>query len=232
MSSISTWLPNLHAILVFICMASLLYAVFIYVPTEREMGLVQRIFYFHVSAAFSAFLGFLLVFVGSIQYLRTRKAKWDHLAVSGAELGVIFALVVLITGPIWARPIWGTYWRWEPRLTSMLILFAVYVAYLMVRELAPTDRAQRFAAVLGILAFVNIPLVYYSVYLWSPDQQLHPRDVSLSFEMQLTRYLGYLTFSLLFLYLVQRRYAMEKAADRLAQIKRNLDGHPDISPRL
>ena len=232
LSSMSAWLPCLHAILVFFSMACLLYAVFIYVPTEREMGLVQRIFYFHVSSAFSAFLGFLLVFVGSIQYLRTRQARWDRLAVSGAELGVVFALIVLITGPIWARPIWGTYWRWEPRLTSMLILFAVYVAYLMVRELAPNYRAQRFAAVLGILAFVNIPLVYYSVYLWSPDQQLHPRDVSLSFEMQLTRYLGYLTFSLLFLYLVQRRIVLEKAANRLARIKQNLDSRPDISPRL
>ena len=224
-------LPNLLSILVFLCMAGLLYAVFVYAPTEREMGVVQRIFYFHVSSAFSAFLGFLMVFVGSIQYLRTRQAKWDHLALSAAELGVIFAIIVLITGPIWARPIWGTYWRWEPRLTSMLILFSVYVAYLMVRAYAPSFQARRFAAVLGILGFANIPLVYYSVYLWSPDQQLHPRDVSLSTEMLFTRYLGYVTFSLLFLYLLQRRIALEKAASRLSQLKQNLDRHSEISPK-
>ena len=226
-----TQLSTLLATLVFLCMASLLYAVFIYAPTEREMGIVQRIFYFHVSSAFSAFWGFLLVFVGSIQYLRTRQAKWDHLALSAAELGVMFALIVLVTGPIWARPIWGTYWHWEPRLTSMLVLFSVYLAYLMVRAYTPSFQARRFAAVLGILGFANIPLVYYSVYLWSPDQQLHPRDVSLAIEMKITRYLGYVTFSLLFFYLLQRRIALEKATDKLAQLKQNLDRLPQISSK-
>ena len=149
--------------LVFAVMLVALGAIFLWVPTEKEMGTVQRIFYFHVPAAFSSFLAFFLVFVGSIQYLRTREDKWDRLALCSAELGVIFALIVLITGPLWAKPIWGVYWRWEPRLTSMLITFTIYVAYLMVRGYGPV---QRISAVLGILAFVNVPLVYYAVDLW------------------------------------------------------------------
>ena len=100
--------------LVFVVMLVALGAIFLWVPTEKEMGIVQRIFYFHVPAAFSSFLAFFLVFVGSIQYLRTREDKWDRLARCSAELGVIFALIVLITGPLWAKPIWGVYWRWEP----------------------------------------------------------------------------------------------------------------------
>ena len=119
--------------LVFAVMLIALGAIFLWVPTEKEMGIVQRIFYFHVPSAFSSFLAFFLVFIGSIQYLRTREDKWDRLALGAAELGVIFALIVLITGPLWAKPVWGVYWRWEPRLTSMLIMFTIYAAYLMVR---------------------------------------------------------------------------------------------------
>ena len=100
--------------LVFASMCAALYAVFIYVPTEKEMGVVQRIFYFHVPAAISAFIAFFLVFVGSIQYLRTRTELWDRLARCAAELGVLFSVIVLVTGPLWARPIWGVYWHSDP----------------------------------------------------------------------------------------------------------------------
>ena len=185
------------------------------------MGLVQRIFYFHVPFAFAAFTAFLLVFVGSVQYLRTQRAQWDRLALCAAELGVLFSLVVLITGPLWARPIWGVYWRWEPRLTSMLLLFAIYVAYLMVRAYGPpTPQTKRFAAVLGILGFVNVPLVYFSVRLWAPEQQLHPRDVELSPEMKVTLYVCFFAIFLLFFYLLARRSSLEKAAERLEELQR------------
>ena len=205
---------------VLVSLTAALLAVFLYAPTEVEMGVVQRIFYFHVPAAISAFLAFFLVFVGSIQFLRTREPRWDYLAVSAAELGVMFSLIVLITGPLWAKPIWGVYWRWEPRLTSMLILFTLYVAYLMVRAYgADVPQTQRFAAVLGILGFVNVPLVYYSVNLWAADQQLHPRKVGLSPEMQHTLALCFIAYALLFYYLLRRRLRVEEDAAALAELR-------------
>ena len=210
--------------LLFTTMCCALYAVFVYVPTEREMGVVQRIFYFHVPSAITAFIAFLLVFVGSIQYLRTRAERWDRLARCAAELGVLFSLIVLVTGPLWARPIWGVYWRWEPRLTSMLILFTIYLSYLMVRAYGPpTAQTQRFGAVLGILGFVNVPLVYYSVHLWAPDQQLHPRSVELQPEMQLTLYLCFAAVFVLFYYLLSRRLQLERVADEIASLRRHLN---------
>ena len=193
-------------------MIAALFAVFVYVPTEREMGVVQRVFYFHVSSAIAAFVGYAIVFVASILYLRTRSERWDSLAQAAAELGVVFSVIVLITGPIWAKPVWGVYWRWEPRLTSMLITFTIYVAYLIVRSYTTgsPDRTRRFAAVLGIIAFVNVPMVYYSVNLWSAEQQLHPREVELAPEMVHTRLVAFAAVAALFAYLLKRRYELEK----------------------
>ena len=216
-------LSILYAALLLISMIAALALVFLYVPTEKEMGLVQRIFYFHVPSAISAFVAFFLVFLGSVQYLRTQAAKWDRLARCAAELGVLFSVIVLITGPIWARPIWGVYWRWEPRLTSMLIMFSLYVAYLMVRSYgADSTRTPRLAAVLGILAFANVPLVYYSVNLWAAEQQLHPQKVALAPEMKYTLYICYGAFLLLFFFLLKRRLELEKVADELTRLRQQL----------
>lgn len=213
-------LSFLFPYLVFLGMAAALYAAFVYAPAEREMGAVQRVFYFHLPAAFSAFLGFFVVFLGSIQYLRTQDLKWDRLALGAAELGVMFALIVLLTGPLWARPVWGVFWRWEPRLTSMLILFTIYVAYLLVRAYGANPlQIRRFAAVLGILGFVNVPLVYFSVELWASEQQLHPRRISLAPEMRLALLVCSAAFFLLFFYLLQRRVRLERAAEALAQLQ-------------
>jgi heme exporter protein C len=214
---------SLFPALVFLSTVVALGAVFLYAPTEKEMGEVQRIFYFHVPAAISAFAAFFLVFVGSVQYLRTRQDKWDRLALCAAELGVMFSLIVLITGPLWARPIWGVYWRWEPRLTSMLILFALYVAYLMMRAYG-ADAAQtpRLASVLGILAFANVPLVYYSVRLWSAEQQLHPREVTLEPAMKQTLSLCFLAFFLLLIYLLRLRMDLARAEGELVRLRREL----------
>jgi len=199
-------------------------AIFLWVPTEKEMGIVQRIFYFHVPAAISSFLAFFLVFVGSVQYLRTREDKWDRLALCSAELGVIFALIVLITGPLWAKPIWGVYWRWEPRLTSMLITFTIYVAYLMVRGYgAHSTPVQRISAVLGILAFANVPLVYYAVDLWAADQQLHPpRNVELEPTMQYTKWICYAAFFLLLFRLLAQRMELARIEKTVAILRQKL----------
>lgn len=200
-------------------------AVFLWVPTEREMGIVQRIFYFHVPSAMSAFLAFFLVFVGSIQYLRTRDDKWDRLALGAAELGVMFALIVLITGPLWAKPVWGVYWRWEPRLTSMLITFTIYVAYLMIRDFgAQSSQAPRLGAVLGILAFANVPLVYFAVDLWSANQQLHPpRNVALDPTMEYAKWICYATFFLLLFHLMSQRMELARIETAVERLRQKLD---------
>jgi heme exporter protein C len=109
-------------------MVGALYAIFLYAPIEKTMGIIQKIFYFHVSAAFLSFFAFFIVFVASILYLHRRDRKWDILAQSSAEIGVIFCTLVLITGPIWAKPIWNVWWTWDPRLTTTLILWFIYVS--------------------------------------------------------------------------------------------------------
>ena len=204
-----------------VLMIAALFAVFVYVPTEREMGIVQRIFYFHVSSAIAAFLGYAIVFVASIQYLRTRRENWDSLALAAAELGVVFSLIVLISGPIWAKPIWGVYWRWEPRLTSMLITFTMYVAYLMLRSYSTSSQegTSRMAAVMGIIAFINVPFVYFSVQLWAPEQQLHPRSVELEPQMVHARYICTAAVMIFFLYLLKRRLEQEKFALKLERLR-------------
>ena len=210
------------SICVFAAMLLALAAVFLYAPTEREMGEVQRIFYFHVPAAMTAFAAFFIVFIASIAYLNTRQVRWDQIALAAAELGVLFSTINLVTGPLWAKPVWGVYWRWEPRLTTMLITFAMYAAYLMVRAYASgeADQMRRIAAVLGIVAFVNVPLVYYSVDLWAPEQQLHPqRGIQIAPEMAQTKYLCYLAFGLLFFYLLRLRVELERSAAVLEEIR-------------
>lgn len=197
-----------------------LWMVFLYVPSEPRMGLAQRIFYFHVPAAVTAFIAFFIVFVASIAFLRTESCSWDRLASAAAELGTVFSLIVLITGPIWAKPVWGVYWRWEPRLTSMLVLFSLYVAYLMVRRYGTDARgAPRLAAVLGIVAFANVPLVYLSVNLWAAEQQLHPRRVELAPEMVGTLAMVTGVFVLLFVLLLDHGVALQKLAERLDDMR-------------
>jgi heme exporter protein C len=210
---------RVHGVLTLLAMVGALWAVFVYAPTERQMGPVQRIFYFHVSAAISAGLAYFLVFVGSVGYLRTRHDWWDRLGLAAAELGVLFSIFVLISGPLWARPIWGVFWRWEPRLTTMMITFTIYVAYLMVRSYGePGERTQRFAAVVGIFAFVMVPFVRYSINLWAADQQLHPPSVDLDPAMATTKYVSYIAFALLFGYLLRLRLSQLGNAAKLLQL--------------
>src|SRR5918999_3273447 len=135
-------------------------------------GRLQRIFYVHVPSAWAAYLAFAVTFIGSVAYLRTSNRRWDLLAHSSAEIGIVFTTIVLVTGPIWARPVWGTWWQWDARLTSALVLWLTYVGYLFLRWLAVDQgRAGRLAAVVGIVGFINVPIVHFSVYWW---RTLHP----------------------------------------------------------
>ena len=147
-------------------MLAALYIVFMVVPTEREMGIVQRIFYFHVSSAWAAYLGFFLVAGASARYLWTGSRAADRLAEASAEVGVLFCTLVLVTGPIWARAAWGVWFTWDPRLTMTVILWGIYASYILLRSFGGDDEAvRRWAAVLGIVGVLDIPIIMVSVRL-------------------------------------------------------------------
>jgi heme exporter protein C len=151
------------------------YAALFVAPTEATMGLIQRIFYFHVPFGWSAFVSFAISFVSSIAYLRTRAPKWDWLAVSSAEVGVPFVTVMLVTGPIWAHPVWGIWWTWDARLTSTFVLWVLYVCYLLLRTLIEEpERRAVVSAVFNIFAGFDIPLVYFSIWFFRTQ---HPQPV-------------------------------------------------------
>ncbi len=158
-----------------ISMIAALYAAFLYAPREKTMGDVQRIFYFHVGSWWIAFLAFGVVFGASIAYLATRKRLYDSLALSSAEIGVIFTSIGLITGPLWAKPAWGIYWTWDARLTTALVLWLIYVAYLMLRRYVPEEEKRaNLAAVAGIIGFIDVPIVHFSIRWWRTQ---HPQPV-------------------------------------------------------
>lgn len=192
-----------------------------YAPVERTMGLVQKIFYYHVPSAWVAFLAFGVVFVCSILYLTSKDKKWDVFAASSVEIGVVFALIVLITGPIWARPVWDVWWTWEPRLTTTLILFLIYVAYLLLRYFGgKNEQTAKFSAVLGIIGFIDVPLVYLSINWWAEKPQVHPQRIGMEPKMKTAFFVSLFTFTLLYIYLLIKRVQAthaELAVDELRE---------------
>lgn len=136
----------------------------------------QKIFYIHVPVAWSGFLCYFIVMIAGILFLTKKDFYFDRLGQAAAELGTLFTSLVLITGPIWATPIWGKPWIWEPRLTTTLILFLIYIGYFMLRQFGGhPERVSRYAAVLGIIAFIDVPIIFLSVKFWSPEIQSHPQ---------------------------------------------------------
>ena len=216
------------AILTWVVIAVALYLVF-FVAREADAtmgGQLQRIFYFHVPSAWAAYLAFGVVFLGSIAFLRTGSRKWDVLAHSSAEVGIVFCTLVLITGPIWAKPVWGTYWQWDARLTSSLIMWLTYVGYLLLRGLAEDpSRISRPAAVVGIVGFVNVPIVHFSVRWW---RTLHPSGPTVA-DLERSSGLGspelaafftaLLGFTLLFALLLTLRVRLGHLSDRVDQLE-------------
>jgi len=151
-----------------------LYLALVVAPTERTMGDVQRIFYYHVPSAWTAFLLFLINFLASVAYLIKRNPKIDAVAVVSAEVGVVFCTVVLVTGPLWARPVWGIWWTWDIRLTSTLVLWLIYVAYLMLRRFSTSSQTPVLAAALAVFGALDVPLVYFSIWYFRTQ---HPQPV-------------------------------------------------------
>jgi heme exporter protein C len=189
-------------------------------------GQLQRIFYVHVPSAWVGYLAFAVVFVSSIAYLRTGSRRWDLLAHSSAEIGVLFVTLVLVTGPIWAHPVWGTWWEWDARLTSALVMWLTYVGYLFLRNLTVDPRkAGRMAAVVGIVGFVNVPIVHFSVQWW---RTLHPSGPTLANPIDssglggqevITFLTSLAAFTLLYAWLLVQRSRVGHLADRVEELE-------------
>ena len=196
-----------------------LYLIFLWAPTAEFEGDVQRIFYVHIPLAWIAFLAFFLVLVGSIAYLWKRNPRWDALAHASAEIGVILASIVLVTGIIWAKPVWGVWWAWDPKLTTTLVLWLIYVGYLVLRNYAPSPaQGARYAAVLGIVGFVDVPIVYFAAEWWRgvhPEPVVGPLAVSGSVDTSIYYVLMFslLTFTLLFACLLWQRLSLRLLED-------------------
>ena len=198
--------------------------IFLWVPTEDFQGVVQRIFYVHVPSAWISYLAYTVVLIGSIAYLRTGSQRWDLLAHSSAEVGVVFTSITLVSGMLWARPVWGAYWVWDPRLTLTLVLFLIYVGYLVVRTVSESSRSGRIAAVIGIAGYAVVPLVHFSVEWWrghhpartvvnpSEGPQLPPEMLAMMLYM-----LG--VFTLLFVLLLLVRIRLGRSQDALERLK-------------
>ena len=177
-------------------------------PQDAAQGPAQRIFYIHVPSAWVGFLAFFVVFVASIRFLATGERRFDDVASASASVGMVFTTAVLITGPLWGRPVWGVYWTWDPRLTSFLLLWLIYLSYLVLRGYVPEpERRARYAAVLGIVGFLDVPIVYLSVRWWRaqhPAQLIFTRG-GLPTSMLIILLVGLAAFTLLYLYLLSVR---------------------------
>lgn len=213
----------LFIIAIFMTLISL-YLIFMWSPIERVMGPVQKIFYFHVASAWNAFFAFFIVFIFSLLYLFTKKRKFDLIAGISGEIGVVFTAIVLITGPIWARSAWNTWWIWEPRLTTTLILFFMYIAYIMLRQLNMEWQKQaRLTAVFGIISFINVPIVYMSIQWWG--SKLHPEVIknssgsALDPSMTFTLVFSVITLTIVYFVLLQQGYYVEKFKVQVEKLK-------------
>jgi heme exporter protein C len=201
----------------FAMLAVLVSLAFWYAPQDSVQGPAQRIFYIHVPSAWIGFLAFFVVFVGSVAFLATGDRRYDDVASASAEVGVVFTSGVLITGPLWGRPVWGVYWTWDPRLTSFLMLWLIYVSYLVLRGYVPeAARRARYSAVVGIVGFLDVPIVYLSVRWWRSE---HPLQLvfdrgGLPAQMLWVLLFGVATFTVLYVYLLTVRLRVGRLAQR------------------
>jgi heme exporter protein C len=195
--------------------------IFLSAPVEATMGIVQKIFYFHVPAATAMYIGAIACFVGSAAYFVSPTDRRDALAKAGAQVAVLFGLIVLVTGPLWAAKAWGRYWTWDPRLTTSLLSVLIYVAYVILRTFGGDGEAERkFAAALGVLGAANLPIIHYSVQKWSGQ---HPRVISsggggLSEGMRLPLAAGFIALALLAGLLLWLRFRVEMLGMRVQRL--------------
>ncbi len=201
--------------------AATIYVAFILAPIEKTMGIVQKIFYFHVPAAYSMYLGATACFVGSVGYLLRPSDLWNGLARAGAEVAVLFGFMVLTSGPLWAAKAWGFYWTWDPRLTTALLSVLIYVAYLVLRTFTGDGEGERrFAAALGIIGAANLPIIHFSVQKWSGQ---HPTVITSKGgglqhpDMKIALALGFAAFTTFVITLLWARTRAEILRARLVR---------------
>ncbi len=221
------WLTVLDSITaILLVVATLL--VFFYAPLEAVMGLVQKVFYFHVASGWVGMLSFLAAAIAGIAYLRTEDRKWDITGLAAVEIGMIFTLITVITGAIWARPIWNTWWTWDPRLTTATIMELIYAAYLMLRSgIEEPGRRGRFSAVYAIVGFISVPLTFFSARLF---RTIHPVVIGTNqpgatgaFDMTPKMLQAFLfslfVFSVLFVDLLAHRVRLGRLQEKVEELK-------------
>jgi len=216
--------PGVLAIVTVVMLVVFAWAAFLYAPEDLAQGPMQRIFYIHLPSAWVCFLAYGVTFCASIYYLARRDMRADALAAASAQVGTLCTTVVLATGMLWGHAIWGVYWTWEPRLTSFLVLWLMYLGYLAVRAYVPDpSRRARFSAVLGIVAAIDIPIIYLSVNWW---RTLHPQQVIITKGgpqmppgMIVALMIGLATFSLVYLYLTRLSLQVNALHTKLEEIE-------------
>jgi heme exporter protein C len=204
------------------------YASFFIAPEEKTMHVLQRIFYFHAAAAWAGMTAFFVCFVANLLYVWRRDEKWDSLGVSSAEVGLAFITVVLITGPIWAKPAWGIYWTWDARLTSTFVLWLLYISYLLLRSLIEEpDRRALLSALFGIFAFIDVPIVFGAIRWWRTQ---HPAPVImggpgsyLDPTMKKVFFFSVLAMHALMVLLIAERYRLEKLRTDIELLRREAE---------
>lgn len=204
----------------FILIAVMLYEVFMIVPNEKTMGAVQRIFYFHVGSAISCYFSICVVLLGSVIYLRNRKTVYDALAEAAGECGLLFSTIVLATGMIWGHAAWNSWFRWEPRLVSFLLLWLIFLAFVVLRIFGDPVRIASHSAILGITGSVMVPIVMFSVRLLPGMSQLHPKlesSADLAPEMRPAFFLSIVA-------LVMLQFVLLFFRTRLGVLERDIEG--------
>jgi heme exporter protein C len=218
---------NTHALVTLGWLFIALYMIFLYAPREETMGEVQRIFYIHVPSAITAFTAYYIVALGSVMYLAKRSPAWDEVAHSAAEVGFVFCSCVLVTGPLWAKPVWGIWWTWDMRLTSTFILWLLFIAYLMLRSyLVNPSRAATLSSVVGVVGAADVIFDYMSIR-WFRTQ--HPQPVvlggpgsGLDPRMLATLLVSWGAFLCLFAFLLRLRVGLARARRELGGLRREL----------
>jgi heme exporter protein C len=207
------------------------YAVLVYAPREAVMGDVQRVFYFHVAAGWVGALAFLVAVVAGVAYLITKSRHWDTVGLASIEIGVVFTFINIVTGSVWARPIWNTWWTWDPRLVTATVMELVYIAYMMLRQgIDDPDRRARFGAVYAIIGFLSVPLTFLSIRIF---RTIHPVVIGSSdpgaegaFDMTAKMLQAFMfslfTFTFIYATLLWHRIRLQHQADRVEQEKARL----------